>query len=72
MSQLSYDAEEDILGIQLDDRKKYWKSVEVAPNVIVDLSKTGEITGVEILKAKESFKKDDVPIVISAASKHRR
>jgi uncharacterized protein YuzE len=53
MSQLWYDAEEDILGIQLDDRKKYWKSVEIAPNVIVDLAKTGEITGVEILKAKD-------------------
>ncbi len=69
MSDIWYDSEEDILGVQVS-RKKYWKSVEVAPNVVVDLAKTGEITGIEILKAKVSFKKD-VPVIISAASKHR-
>ncbi len=67
MTELWYDSEEDILGIQFD-RKKYWKSVEVAPNVVVDLAKTGEITGIEILKARESFKRD-ASIIISAASK---
>jgi uncharacterized protein YuzE len=70
MSELWYDAEEDIIGIQLNKKKKYWKSVEIAPNVIVDISKGGEITGIEILKAKQSFR-EDVPIVISAVSKRK-
>ncbi len=70
MKELWYDSEEDILGVQVS-KKKYWKSVEVAPNVVVDISKSGEITGFEILKAKKSFKKD-VPLVISAASKRRQ
>jgi uncharacterized protein YuzE len=65
MSDLWYDAEEDILGIQFS-RKKYWKSVEVAPNVVVDLAKSGDIIGIEIMRAKESFKKD-VPVIISRA-----
>ncbi len=69
MSELWYDAEEDVLGIQLVKRK-YWKSVEVASNVVVDLAKNGEIIGIEILKAKESFKKD-VPVIISGAKKLR-
>lgn len=69
MSELWYDAEEDVLGIQIG-RKRYWKSVEVAPNVIIDLTKNGEIAGVEILKAKESFKQD-VPMIISSAKKHK-
>lgn len=68
MSELWYD-DEDVLGIQFS-KKKYWKSVEVAPNVVMDLSKNGEIIGIEILKAKESFKKD-VPMVISSAKKHK-
>ncbi len=69
MSELWYDVEEDVLGIQLG-RKKYWKSVEVASNVVVDLAKNGEIIGIEILKAKESFKQD-VPVVISNAKKRK-
>jgi uncharacterized protein YuzE len=68
MSELWYDAEEDILGVQVS-KKDYWKSVEIAPNVVVDLSKSGEITGFEILKASESFGKEEMPRVISAAKK---
>lgn len=69
MSELWYDPEEDVLGIQFN-KKKYWKSVEVASNVVVDLAKSGEIIGIEILKAKESFKKD-VPVIISNAKKRK-
>jgi uncharacterized protein YuzE len=69
MSELWYDAEEDVLGIQIG-RKRYWKSIEVAPNVIIDLAKDGEIIAVEILKAKESFKQD-VPMIISNTKKHK-
>ncbi len=69
MGELWYDPDEDILGIQFS-KKKYWKSVEVAPNVIVDLAKSGDIIGIEILKAKESFKQD-VPMIISNAKKRK-
>jgi len=69
MSELWYDVEEDVLGIQFN-KKKYWKSVEVASNVVVDLAKSGEIIGIEILKAKESFKKD-VPVIIANAKKRK-
>ena len=68
-STLWYHSEEDILGVQVS-RKRYWKSVEIAPNVIVDISKSGEITGFEILRAKKSFSKRDVPLVLSA-TKHK-
>ncbi len=68
-SELWYDAEEDILGIQFN-KKKYWKSVEVGSNVVVDLAKNGEIIGIEILKTKESFKQD-VPMIISNAKKRK-
>ena len=44
MSELWYDAEEDVLGIQLR-KKEYWKSVEVSSNVVVDLDKNGENHG---------------------------
>lgn len=37
-------------------------------NVVVDLSETGEITGIELLKASVSFKRD-IPAVISNARK---
>jgi uncharacterized protein YuzE len=51
MSELWYDTEEDVLGIQFS-KMKYWKSIEVASNVVVDLAKNGEIIGIEILKVK--------------------
>jgi len=69
MSSFWYDDEEDVLAIQFG-RKKYWKSVEVAPNVVVDLAETGEIAGIEILKAKESFRKD-APLIISRTRKRK-
>ena len=65
-----YDQQEDVLGIQLRE-KGYWKSVEVSKNVVVDLSKSGEIIGVEILAAKDSFKQD-IPLVISKASSRQK
>ena len=53
-------------------KKKYWKSIEVAPNVVVDISKSGEITGFEVLKAKKSFGSNEMPLLISAATKRSR
>ena len=70
MSEIWYDTDEDIVGVQVG-KKKYWKSVEVAPNVVVDISKLGEITGFEILMATKSFGKNELPLVISAATKRK-
>lgn len=68
MSEIWYDSEEDVLGIQLAN-KKYWKSVEVSKSVVVDLSEDGEIIGIEIFQARQRFKKDAPLIVSRAASK---
>ncbi len=70
MSEIWYDSKEDVLGIQLTN-KKYWKSVEISKSVIVDLSKEGEIVGIEILRAKERFRKDAPLIVSRAVSKSK-
>ncbi len=40
MSELWYDAEEDSLGVQLS-KKKYWKSVEIAPECSSGYFKVG-------------------------------
>jgi len=72
LSELWYNSEMDILGVQVSKGKeKYWKSVEVAPSVVVNISKSGEITGFEILGASQSFNKRDLPLVISVATKKK-
>jgi len=71
MSEVWYDNEEDVLGIQVANGK-YWKSVEVSKDVVVDLSNDGKIIGVEILQAKRHFKKDAPTIVAKASDRSRR
>lgn len=66
MSKIWYDNEEDVLGIQVADGK-YWKSVEVSRNVVIDLSNDGKIIGVEIFHAKRHLRKD-APLVVAKAS----
>jgi len=66
MSDIWYDDEEDVLGIQVADGK-YWKSVEVSRDVVLDLSNEGKIVGVEIFQAKRHLKKD-APLVVAKAS----
>ncbi len=70
MSEIWYDNEEDVLGIQVANGK-YWKSVEVSRNVVIDLSNDGEIIGVEIFQAKRHLKKDAPLIVAKATNKSR-
>ena len=38
----SYDKEEDILNIQIQD-KEYWKSIELPNGIVIDVSKDGSI-----------------------------
>ena len=51
-----YDAEEDVLGMVLQD-KPYWKSVE-AGSVILSLSHDGSVIGIEIIKASKVLTED--------------
>lgn len=69
MSEIWYDEKEDVLGIQLK-KKNCWKGVEVSKHVVVDLSKDGEIIGIEILGARQAFKKD-APFIVSKASSRK-
>jgi uncharacterized protein YuzE len=69
MSEMWYDKEADAIGIHLRN-KRSWKSVEISKNVVVDLSKKGEIVGIEILGVKEAFKKD-APLIVSKASSRK-
>ena len=52
-----YDKEEDIVGVRLKD-KPYWKSVELPNGIVLDISKEGEIIGMEIHKASRIFSGD--------------
>jgi uncharacterized protein YuzE len=49
-----YDREEDIMGIQLY-KGHYWKSVELPQGIVIDVSKSGKIMGIEIPNAKKIF-----------------
>ncbi len=56
MKKLSwYDEQEDIFGININAKKKYWKSIELKNGVIIDISKNGQIIGFEIPNAKKIF-----------------
>jgi len=61
----SYDKEEDILNVQLQE-KGYWKSVELPNGIVIDITKDGKIMGIEILRASKIFS-GDVKKVIEVA-----
>jgi uncharacterized protein YuzE len=63
--EITYDKEEDILNIQIQD-SGYWKSVEIPNGVIIDVSKDGKIIAIEILRASKIFS-GDVKRVIETA-----
>ncbi|HLC71694.1 MAG TPA: DUF2283 domain-containing protein [Candidatus Nanoarchaeia archaeon] len=60
-----YDKEEDVLNIQLEE-EGYWKSVELPNGVVIDITKDGVISGIEILRASKVFS-GDVKRVIETA-----
>ncbi len=62
MKEIWYDKEADILNIELDD-KKYWKSVELPNGVVLDITKDGSITSIEILGASKLFFGDAKKII---------
>jgi len=61
----SYDKEEDILNVQLQE-KGYWKSVELPNGIVIDITKDGNIMAIEILRASKIFS-GDVKKVIEVA-----
>ena len=60
-----YDKKEDILGIRLED-KEYWKSIELPNGIVIDISKDGNIIGMEIFKASNIFSGDARKIIDTA------
>ena len=52
-----YDEEEDILGIRIA-KGDYWKSIELPNGIIIDVSKEGRVTGLEVLRASKVFSGD--------------
>jgi uncharacterized protein YuzE len=60
-----YDKEEDILGIQIKEAE-YWKSIELPGGIVIDISKNGEVIGMEIHKASRVFSGDVKKVIESA------
>ena len=60
-----YDDEEDILGVRIA-KGEYWKSIELPNGIIIDVSKEGRVTGLEVLRASKVFS-GDVKKVIELA-----
>ena len=65
MEQTWYDKKEDILNIELN-KGDYWKSIELPNGIVIDISKDGTISGIEILRASKVFS-GDVKKVIEQA-----
>lgn len=64
-----YDKEEDILAARLKD-KDYWKSMELPNGIVLDISKDGDIIGIEIQNASKIFS-GDVKKLIESFSEQR-
>lgn len=62
-----YDKEEDVLNVEISD-DEYWKSIELPNGIVIDVGKSGAITGIEILRASKIFS-GDVKRVIEIAKK---
>ncbi len=62
MSEVTYDAEEDVLNIELNEGT-YWKSVELPPDIVIDISRDGKILSIEIIKASKVFSGDNRKVI---------
>lgn len=60
-----YSKEEDVMNVQVSN-KPYWKSIELPNGIVIDVSKDGAITAIEILHASKVFS-GDVKRVIETA-----
>ena len=57
-----YDKEEDLLNLGLK-KGKYWKSVELTEDIILDIDEKGAILSIEILRASKVLAKDAEKII---------
>jgi len=55
--QLNYYKTDDVLWINIKEGVEF-ESVEIAPNITVELGKNNEIIGIEILNASKHFRKE--------------
>ena len=62
-----YDKEADVLNIEVTD-KEYWKSIELPNGVVIDISKDGSMTSIEILNASTLFYGDAHKVIERATS----
>jgi len=71
IKEIWYDEEADVLDIEVSNNK-YWKSIELPNGVVVNISKDGSITSVEILNASNYFYGDARKVIDIAkpVSKH--
>ena len=49
--------EEDILLIEFKDGE-YWKSIELSKDIVMDVTKDGDILSIEIFNASKTFSGD--------------
>jgi uncharacterized protein YuzE len=54
--QLEYFKDDDVLWVNIKKGVEY-ESVEIAPNITVELGKNNDIIGIEILNVSKHFKK---------------
>ena len=64
-----YDEEEDVLGIRIA-KGEYWKSVELPSGIVIDVSKDGRVTGLEVFKASKIFSGDVQKVIKVAKQTH--
>ncbi|OGJ20626.1 hypothetical protein A3K73_04865 [Candidatus Pacearchaeota archaeon RBG_13_36_9] len=67
MKETWYDKEADVLNIELND-EEYWKSLELPNGMVIDITKEGNITSIEILNASKVFFGDAKKVIESASS----
>ena len=57
-----YDDKEDVLGVSIA-KGEYWKSIELPNGIIIDVSKEGRVTGLEVLRASKVFSGDVTKVI---------
>jgi len=65
MKETWYDKESDVLNIEINE-KDYWKSIELPDGIVVDISKDGSITSIEVLNASRLFSGENKKVIETA------
>ena len=56
-----YDEEADVLNIEVND-EEYWKSIELPNGMVIDITRDGNVTSIEILKASHLLSGERVKV----------